>query len=242
MPQLVLHVRIDLAAGVLVRDHLAAAGEVHERAVVAPGVFLELATVAAAGEPLQARRRAEAGHAPAAAELDVIAARETELAGQLLLVEPPGRVHVPAARAIFVVRRKALEQRNLPLHGAAHSVHEVVAHLAARVGEPMRKLRGLRVEQDAHRLARARGQHDHSRGRVARLAGALVDVADAARLAVPSEGDFAHHGVGEDVEIAGRQRRRQMDGRRLIVGAGSSSRGRRASPRNRPRDSSCARR
>ena len=54
-----------------------------------------------------------AGHVPAAADLDVIAAREVELAGVLLLVEPPGRVDVIAAGAVLVVRRQVLEQRDL---------------------------------------------------------------------------------------------------------------------------------
>src|SRR5262245_50637711 len=99
----------------LVRNHLAAAVEVDERAVIAAHVVPELVSVAAGGEPLDARAGAETRHLPAAAELDVIAARETELAGELFLVEPPGRVHVSAARAILVVRRQIFEQWNLPV-------------------------------------------------------------------------------------------------------------------------------
>ena len=47
MPHLSTTRRIDLAVGVLVRDHLAAAGEVDRRAVEPPVVVLQLFAVAA---------------------------------------------------------------------------------------------------------------------------------------------------------------------------------------------------
>ena len=55
---LVLYLWIELAVGLLVRDHLAAAVEADEGSVVASGVFLELLAVAASSQPFQGRRRA----------------------------------------------------------------------------------------------------------------------------------------------------------------------------------------
>src|SRR4029453_6982473 len=106
----------------LVGDHLAASVEPDERSVVAPRVLLELAPVAAARQPFDARPAADTRHAAATAELDVIASCETELAGELFLVKPPGRVHVAAARAVLVVRRQILEERDLPIDAAAAGI------------------------------------------------------------------------------------------------------------------------
>src|SRR5581483_8920132 len=73
-------------------DHFAAAAEAHERAVVAAHVFLELASVAAAGEPLESGSGPHAGHEATTAKLDVITACEAELGG--LLIQPPRRIQV----------------------------------------------------------------------------------------------------------------------------------------------------
>jgi len=110
-------VRIDLAVGVLVRDHLAAAGEVHGGPVEAAVVVLErLAVAADAVEALDAAHEAEAGRAAAsAAELDVIAARKIEL----LVVQPPRHVEMRAAGAVFVVGDSVLHLRDVPRHAEA---------------------------------------------------------------------------------------------------------------------------
>src|SRR5690606_27052374 len=79
---LVLHVRIDFAVAIVVGDHVAAAREAHEGAVIAAGLLLELPSVAAARDPLITSPRAHAGHAPAGGELDVIPAGKIELARQ----------------------------------------------------------------------------------------------------------------------------------------------------------------
>src|SRR4029077_4002215 len=171
---LVLKSRIDLAVGVLVGDHLAASVEPDERAVVATHVLLDLHPVAAAGEPFHGGSRAVARHAPPAAELDVIAAREAELAGELLLVEPPRYVARMTVGAVLVERRQALQERHLSDHRAADRVHEVAPDLAARVAEPLGKLRALGVEQDAHRLAGARGEDHDACPRAPLLAGDAV--------------------------------------------------------------------
>src|SRR5205823_11255673 len=97
---LVLDGRIDLAIGALVGDHLAAAVEADERPVIAAYVLLELHPVAAAREPFHSRPGSIPRHPPAAAELDVIAARKGELAGALLAVEPPGNIHRSEERRV----------------------------------------------------------------------------------------------------------------------------------------------
>src|SRR4029079_9785565 len=126
----ILHARIDLAVRILVRNHLAAARQADERAVVATHVLFEFATVAA-GEGGHGSHAVDARHAPAAARLDVIAARETELAR--VLVEPPRRIDVNAAGPVFVHRRQVFQHGNLPRDMRADGVHEVLADFAARV-------------------------------------------------------------------------------------------------------------
>src|SRR5450755_1190667 len=105
----------------------------------------------------------------------MIAACETELAGELFLVEPPRRIHMSFARPVLIERRKVLKKRYLPVHTAAHRVHQIAADFAARVGKPVRMPRALRIEQDTHRLTRACGENDRSRGCVAYLAVCSVD-------------------------------------------------------------------
>ena len=62
---LVLHRRIKFAERVVVRNHLAPAGEAHEGPIIAARVCLELLAVAAAIDTLEATGRAHPGHAAA---------------------------------------------------------------------------------------------------------------------------------------------------------------------------------
>src|SRR5689334_3469228 len=55
----------DLAVTVLVWDHLAAACEINHRAVIAAGVLLEPATIAASGKPFQSAHCVEVRQAAA---------------------------------------------------------------------------------------------------------------------------------------------------------------------------------
>src|SRR5437763_17191418 len=135
---LVLDGRVDLAIGALVGDHLAAAVEADERPVIAAYVLLELHPVAAAREPFHSRPGSIPRHPPAAAELDVIAARKGELAGALLAVEPPGNIRLIPVSGVLVEGRQALEQRNLAARAAADRIHEVTAHPSTRLGESIR--------------------------------------------------------------------------------------------------------
>ena len=104
------HAWIDVAVGVVVRDHFAAAGEADGRSEVPAVIVLELLAVAAlAVEPLDPAHDAECGGAaPAAAELDVVAAWKIELP----VVEPPRTVQVHPADAILVVRHAVRQLRH----------------------------------------------------------------------------------------------------------------------------------
>ena len=72
----ILHLRIDLAEGLLVRDHLAAARQADRRAVLVADRLLHREAVAF-GAVDDAGERADARHAVAAADFDVVAARES---------------------------------------------------------------------------------------------------------------------------------------------------------------------
>src|SRR5207248_11471564 len=157
---LVLDARVDLAIGVLVGDHFAAAIEVDEGSVVAAHVLFELHPIAAAGQPFHARTGSVPRHPLAAAELDMIAASERKLAGALLPVEPPGNIQLIAIGSVLIERRQALEERNLPARAAAHRIHQVSPDPAARVGESIRELFAFGIEQNAHRFA-GTGREDH---------------------------------------------------------------------------------
>src|SRR5438128_2513875 len=78
-----------------------------------------------------------------AADLDVRAARERELAGALLAVEPPGNIHLIPVGGVLVEGRQALEQWYLSARAAADRIHEVTSHSPGRVSESIRKLRAL---------------------------------------------------------------------------------------------------
>ena len=169
---------------------------------------------------MDAAQRAEAGHPPAAAELDVVAAREIEL----LVVAPPRHVEMRSARAVFVVRHAVHHLRDEAANAGAGRVGEVLADDAARVAEALRKARRLRVEQQPRGFAGARRQHHDPPAHVILAAGGLVDVADAARQAGLVNGDFARHGVGGDRQASGRERRRQQyRGRREIGMRGTAA-------------------
>ena len=136
--ELVDHVRVDLRIALLVRDLLAAPGETDRRAVVAAVVLLELRPVAAGtGESLDATAEAVRRLPQPTIDFDVIPAREVEL----LVIEPPGHVHVHAADAVLVVRDVIDHRRDETAGVGAGGVGDVLADDAARVREPLRKER-----------------------------------------------------------------------------------------------------
>src|SRR5450631_2953692 len=156
---LVLDLRINLTIGLVIGDHLPAPIEPDERSVVAANVFLELRPIAATRQPFKAGPGSVPRHPLTAAEFNVVAASESQFAGMLLLIEPPGNIHLMAIGGIFVERRQVLEQGNLSAQAAADRIHQVSPHLAAGIRQSIRKLRVFGVEQYTHGLARTRRQY-----------------------------------------------------------------------------------
>src|SRR5439155_999506 len=96
-----------------------------ERPVIAPVLGLEVGAVAAtaaARQILNAAHEPIAGHAEAAAQLDVIAARKA----QRLVVTPPRHVQMHAADAIGVVPRHVLQRRDESTDAGAGGIGEVL--------------------------------------------------------------------------------------------------------------------
>ncbi len=231
----VFDVRIDLAIGVFIGDHLAAPIEPDEGSIIAAHVLLELHPVTAAGQPLESRRGTVPRHLLAAAELDVVAPRKSKLAGVLLLVEPPRNVQLMAVGGVFVERRQALEQRYLSADAAADGVHQVSTDLAAGIRQSIRKRRALGVEQNADRFTGARGQYHDPCGDVPARPARAIDEAHTVRAAVATERHLVRHRVGRDIQVPGRECGRQMHRRRLIVRADRAT----APARRRP-EAGCA--
>ena len=99
---------IDLAIGILVRDHFAAAGEADVRAVILVDVVFQLLCRSPDAARTTPWNVPDLRHAEAAADLDVIAAREILV---LIVVEPPRHIDVHAADAVRVVARHARPAR-----------------------------------------------------------------------------------------------------------------------------------
>ena len=110
---LVLPAGVDLAEAVLIRYHFADRAKADQGAIVPPLVLLELAAVAAAGQPLQPGAGGDVRQLPAGHELDVIAAREIEFAGALLAVKAPGNVDMSSG-AVLIVQWEIFQERDLP--------------------------------------------------------------------------------------------------------------------------------
>jgi len=136
----------------------------------------------------------------------------------LLAVEPPWDVDVDAAGAVFVGEREIFEGRDLAAQTRGDRIHDVFADGAAGIGDAVGEAGRFGIEENADALAGTGGEDDHAGGDAALLAGEAVDVDDAGGLTVFVEGDLSDHGIGEDVEIAGGERGREMDGGRLVVG------------------------
>ena len=127
---------------------------------------------------------------------------------------PPRHEDVHAADAILVVGHAVHQLRDEPLHAEPGRIGQILADVAAGIAEALGKLVRLRIEQDARRLAGARGQHDDARLDVVLAAGVLVDVGDAGRAAGLVDRDLAGHGVVDDRQLLGRHRRRNQHRRR----------------------------
>ena len=85
---------------------------------------------------------------PRSGALDVVTAREVELAAGLLLVEPPRHVQVHRGGAVRVVGRHFFERGNLAVHTRADGVHHELSDQPATVSQPVGEEVALRVEQN----------------------------------------------------------------------------------------------
>ena len=175
-------IRVDLAVGLLVGNHVAAAREADMRAILPADFVLERLSVTFMSLR-DAVIAADLRHAEAAADLDVIAAREI----LVLLVEfPPGHINVHAADAVAVVARHAFERRNVPREAVAHRVGEVAPDLSGTVGESVGEQRRLRIQQHARGFAGARRHHHRPAADLLLGARGFIDVRDCRDLAVLS--------------------------------------------------------
>src|SRR2546421_6019716 len=160
--------------------------------------------------------RSQAGHVRAAAPpvapgsaLDAIPPQE----GDLRLPAPAqvSETRDVRARGTAAVHVLVLEAR----HGAVGAglgdvIHQVVADFAARVGEPGRKPRRFRVQEDLGRAEGRGAEKDQPSGVLARLFRIAVDHAHARRPVRALVVDHAvHDRVGDDGEFAGALGRRQ---------------------------------
>ena len=122
-----------------------------------------------------------------------------------------------AAGAVFVVRHAVLHLRDVTRDREPGGIGQVASDDAARVREAVGEAARLRVEQQPRRLARARREHDDARAdRVVAAVGA-IHVRDAGGQAALVGQHLARHRVGDDAQLAGRQRRRQQHRRRREV-------------------------
>src|SRR6266513_856605 len=137
--------------------------------------------------------RSQAGHVRTAAPAQVSETRDVR------------------ARGTAAIHVLVLEAR----HGAVGAglgdvIHQVVADFAARVGEPGRKPRRFRVQQNLGRAEGRGAEKDQTSGVLARLFRIAVDHAHARRPVRALVVDHAvHDRVGDDGEFAGALGRRQ---------------------------------
>ena len=94
-------------------------------------VLFQLGAVATAEPAFRvAAQGADRGLTPAAANLNVIAAGERQLARFLLFVEPPRHVKMHATHAVFVVGREVLQDGQKAGDRRADRIHHIAAHQA----------------------------------------------------------------------------------------------------------------
>src|SRR5258706_938834 len=184
--------------------------EMAEGALIAANILLNLCPKAPASQPFNLCTGSIVGHPPATAEFDMVAPRKTELARMLILIEPPGHIQLMAARRIFIERRQALEQWNLPAQAAAYRVHQVAPYLAVGVREAIGKRRALRIEQNSDRLAGARGKYHGPGGNVLVRTGSPVNQPHPACPAFKSQRQLVNHHIGAYIQISTPERRRRL--------------------------------
>src|SRR5712692_387952 len=209
---------IDLAVGVRIGKHLAAAGKTDAGAVNLPRALLERGAVAFL-VVAQAVEHADAGHAAAAPEFDVVAAWEIVLAVEF----PPRNVHVHSAHAVVIVRRDFFQLREKTPAVAANRIGKISSDGAGGVGEAVGKSRRSGIEEQARGFAGAGGNDDGARVHALFRERGFVDVGDAFGLAVFVDEDFAGHRAGDERELSGFHGGRKQDLAGTEVGRGDAA-------------------
>ena len=87
--EFILHLRIEIGVTVFIGDHFAACGKPDIRSIITAGIFLELRSITSATQIIRHRIIATR-HIARATHFNVIASRKIQLAGLLLLIQPPG--------------------------------------------------------------------------------------------------------------------------------------------------------
>src|SRR5205814_9989905 len=212
--------RIQLAIALVVWNHLPATGKINLGAIEAAILVLQgLAVATTTRIALDSAHEAIAGRVEPTAHFNVVAAGKIEL----LVVDPPRHVYVVSADTIFVVGNVIHHLRDESGDVGASGVGEIFADDTTGVGQPLRKFRRLRVEQQARCLASARRQHHYSRVGVMFGAGSRIDVSDAAGEAASVDRYLSRHGVALQRKSPGLQSGRDEDVGRREVGVGAAA-------------------
>src|SRR6266852_3984144 len=190
-------VGIDLAVGLRVGNHFAAAGEADVRAVDLASALLQAGAVAFF-LATQFMKHADAGQFAPPAKFDVIAAGKIILAAEF----PPRHVHVHAADTVVIVGRHLLELREVAITAAADGIGEVLADRSGRVGEAGWKGRGFGVQQETRGFAGAGGHDDGARVDALFRARRFVNVGDGFGFAFLVDENFAGHRAGNQRQFA----------------------------------------
>ncbi len=122
-----------------------------------------------------------------------------------------------AAGPVLVVRRHVHHLRNERPHAEASGIGQVLSDVTGAVAHPLRESRGLRVQEDACRFARAGGKHDDFCADVVFASRLLVDVGDASGEPFLVRRHLARQRQLDDFQAIGQKRRRDQNGRRLEV-------------------------
>ena len=161
----------------------------------------------------------DARHAASTTEFGVVATKEVVLAIEF----PPRQVHVHAADAIMIVRRHLLERGEISATIAADRVHQIAAHDAGGIGQPVGKECGPGIQQQPRRFAGAGCDNESPGVNALFLASGSINIGDRLDLAVLADDKFPRHRTGDQRETSGLLGRGNHHLARTEVGRGNAS-------------------
>src|SRR5665213_1483625 len=144
----------------------------------------------------------------------MIAAWEVEL----LVVLGPRHVDVITAGSVFIVWNSCDHFGDESVQPCTGRVSDVLADDSTRIRESLREHRGFGIEHQSRGLERAGCEDNDSCFYVLIGAVALLDVSDAGSLSALVDRHFARHGVGNERELAGFERRSNQHSRAREIG------------------------